>query len=168
MVKILAYNIFDEKIWLELPDNGELTPEARWIFGNGHCHSFALAIRKLTGWKLVVKNHKNLRGQINHVLVAVGNRTPLTLIDSEKTLVLPDPSPDIEGVTYKFRGRGWLKAEVEIALPFARTRLAELEHESANAHYPVRHPALVMKLKPKSKSVTRALLKTATNKQLVK
>ena len=42
MAKILSYNLFNEKVWMDLPENGELTPEARWIFVNGHCHSFAL------------------------------------------------------------------------------------------------------------------------------
>jgi cytoskeletal protein CcmA (bactofilin family) len=42
----------DEVVVSELPDDGTLTAEARNVFNNGHCHSFALALSQLTGWRL--------------------------------------------------------------------------------------------------------------------
>ena len=144
-MRIRAYNIYDEKIWLDLPDNGELTPEARWVFAAGHCHSFALAIQRLTGWKLVVRKRKSRSGSVQHVFVAVEGRTPLTLIDSNCTWVVEGQSPDIPGVQCKFKVEGWLKAEVDLALPFARTRLAELEQETEPTHYPMKCPPEVFR-----------------------
>lgn len=155
-MKLRTYGLFGTRIVVDLPDDGDLTPEARWVFTNGHCHSFALALRKLTGWKLVAQ--EGPRGVVLHVLVARADRSPLVVVDAAKSLVLPQRGPNILGFHCKFRGRGWLKPEVEKLMPFALRRLEEIQHESGNAHYETKPPSECMQALlgkwPRRKSTT--------------
>lgn len=117
----------------ELPE-GILSRKAKFVFSHGHCHSFALALARLTGGTLYAHRHGS--GRIRHIWVRLPDSN--TLVDAEEKFEL-DPqcaaqharlAPLPKG--YKFTGRGWRKAQPEKAMSFAKARLAELTLTNAS------------------------------------
>jgi hypothetical protein len=138
-MKIRCYDVRDRIVMFDLPEYGVLTPQVRWVLLNGHCHSFALALRRLTNWPLVGRCDGRAVG---HVFCARPN--PLTLIDAAGTLVYDEeimqPIRGLDG--YKFAGKRWLKPEVDAVMPFAESRLKELQREDGSKFYPQKYPFL--------------------------
>lgn len=135
-------NAFDESVRLELPSNGKLTPQLRWVLLNGHCHSFALAVHRLTNWPLV---GKIAHGEIEHVFCqmpdgrlvdAEGAKCPEELFDLSTDLrlqVLPSG--------FEFLAKdGWLKSVEDVLIPFARTRLEEVRQENGEEFHVSEYP----------------------------
>lgn len=142
-MKIDCLNILDELVQFELPKDGKLTPQLRWVLMNGHCHSFALAIRHLTGWPLVAKITD---ANIDHLLcqMPVGK-----LVDAEAATEYPKElfeSPSSPGSRrlhsgYEFLPKdGWLKSVEDALIPFARRRLEELEQQGGDKFQPSEYP----------------------------
>lgn len=116
----------------ELPSDGSIDEDVASAFTTGHCHSFALALNDLTGWKM----YASLR--------TYGD-TP----DSPGHVFVQHPSGrfvDVRGFMHKnSEGRSWLrgdlipvskddianfkayfKARPKFAMPYAKTVLAQL------------------------------------------
>ncbi len=138
-MKIRCYDVRDRIVLFDLPENGVLTPQVRWVLMNAHCHSFALALSRLTNWSLVGTRHGRA---VDHVFCA--RPDPLTLIDAAGTLVYDEeimpPIRELDG--YKFAGKSWLRLEVDAVMPFAESRLKEIEREDARAFYSQEYPFL--------------------------
>jgi hypothetical protein len=126
-VKIECYDIQDRKVLFELPKNGELTPQMRWVLMNGHCHSFALALNKLAKWPIVAKHDSDA---IIHVYCR--RPKPKALVDAGGTIPIRGTlSRNFRPLTdYRLlETDGWLKPEVDLVMPFAESRLKEIESE---------------------------------------
>ena len=128
-----CFNAVDELVQFELPKDGRLTAQLRWVLMNSHCHSFSLAIQRLTDWRLVAKV---TNGEIVHVLCQMSDAR---LVDAECTMKYPeeelfDPSNDpgfrLLPPGFEFLAKdGWLKSIEDVLIPFAQTRIEELEDE---------------------------------------
>jgi hypothetical protein len=120
-----------KKMVTDLPP-GILSEEARHIFQHGHCHSFALALAKLTGgavygylgwdWRTVL--HIYVRLPNSNLFVDAKEMFDYALLP--KGGLINKLPPD-----YKFtpmrKGIGWFKAQPEKAMSFAVARLAEIQ-----------------------------------------
>ena len=123
-MRLMHYGPFgDELVASELPDDGTLTAEAREAFSNGHCHSFALALRQLTGWQIM-----GLIGPDRRTVTHVYCRKPdgVTYVDIKGECETDSLAMLRDLTGCKFRGKGWLKPDVAAALPFAQARLKEM------------------------------------------
>jgi hypothetical protein len=113
----------DELVVSEMPDDGTLTPEARNVFSNGHCHSFALALSQLTGWPVVGLIAPDGR-TVGHVLCLKPDGMLVDIREEYRGGNNPAMLRSMAGC--KWRGKGWLKPDVAAALPFAQARLREM------------------------------------------
>jgi len=115
-------NALDELVQFELPEDGRLTAQLRWVLMNSHCHSFALAIQRLTDGQLVAKVTNR---EIVHILCQLPDGR---LVDAECTMKYPeeelfDLSSDL-GLRvlhfgYEFLPKdGWLKSVEDVLFPF--------------------------------------------------
>jgi hypothetical protein len=114
----------------EMPDDGTLTKEAREVFMTGQCHSLALAIASLVVGGVYGETGKDGKTIVHcyaFVFDSNGNEWLVDVVGKYKhgevgrVRRLPE--------NYKFRGKGWLKPNVEAAIPFAEKRLAEIYAE---------------------------------------
>jgi hypothetical protein len=117
----------------EMPNDGTLTPEAQHVFMTGQCHSFALAIasRVVGGvYGQLGEDGKTIEHCFALVFDGNGNEFLVDAVGKYKyraighVRLLPE--------NYKFRGKGWLKPNVEAAAPFAEKRLAEIYAEESD------------------------------------
>ena len=135
-----CFNASEELVEFELPENRRLTPQLRWVLMNGHCHSFALAIRRLTDWPIV---GKVTNGEIEHVFCQMPDGR---LVDAESAMEWPeelfdsgsDPGFQVLHPGFEFLAKdGWLKSVADVLIPFAQARLSELKEENGEtAHVP--------------------------------
>lgn len=136
---------WDRLVQFELPEDGNLTPQLRWVLVNGHCHSFALAIHHLTDWPLVAKIAD---GEIDHVHCQMPDGR---LLDAEVAAIYPedafdpgsDPGFQVLPSGFEFPAEdGWLKSIEDVLIPFAQMRLEEVKHESDETFHYAAYPFL--------------------------
>jgi len=145
-MKIDCLNTLDELVQFELPEGAKLTPELCWVLMNSHCHSFALALHRLTDWPLVAKV---TNGELEHVLCQMPDGR---LVDAQCTMKYPeeqlldlssDPGLRVLHSGYEFLSKdGWLKSVEDVLTPFAQQRLEELELETSETGYETVYPFL--------------------------
>lgn len=142
---IPCFNILDELVQFELPNDGKLTPQVRWVLMNSHCHSFALAIRRLTRWPLV---GKTADGEIEHVFCQMPDGR---LLDSEVATKYPaelfglrsDPGFRLLPPDFEFLAKdGWLNSVEGVLIPFAQTWIEEVKQENGVTVYAQIYPFL--------------------------
>jgi hypothetical protein len=136
-----------------LPSDGRFTPELRWVLTNGHCHSFALALNRVTCWKLMGKitAYCDYSDGLDHlycmkepgVLVDANN---LHRFNAEFFIDLHQWQRGCSGflevpLNYPFRSSvGWLAPQVDKLVPFAEERVRELETETIPTVHPIEYP----------------------------
>ena len=133
-MKIKCWDALERQREFELPADGKLTPELRWVLSSGHCHSFALALCEVTGWDMVGIVTKN---GLQHVYVRPEPEDGLLIdaISSKRWALDLFNHPSGRGFqslhpAYNFsRRRGWLKACEKLLIPFAEHRIEELQAE---------------------------------------
>jgi len=140
-MKIDCLNTLDELVQFELPEGAKLTPELCWVLMNSHCHSFALALHRLTDWPLVAKV---TNGELEHVLCQMPDGR---LLDAEVATKYPEELFDVSSDSgfrllppgFEFPAKdGWLKSVEDVLIPFAHTRLEEVTQENRETvHTPV-------------------------------
>ncbi len=113
----------EELVKFELPNYGKITPQLRWVLMNSHCHSFALAIHRLTSWPLV---GKVTNGEIEHVLCQMPDGR---LLDAEVAMKYPeepfslnsDPGFRLLPPDFEFLAEdGWLRSVEDVLNPFVK------------------------------------------------
>ena len=114
----------------EMPSDGTLTPEARNVFMTGQCHSFALAIASQVAGGVYSKLGPDGKTIVHCFALVFDDNGNEWLVDAEGKYKYGELArvrriPE----NYKFRGKGWLKPNVEAATPFAEKRLAEIYAE---------------------------------------
>ena len=138
-----CYDAWDRLVQFELPDSGKLTPQFRWVLTNGHCHSFAQALLRLTSWPMVGRIKQ---GKVEHVFCQMPDGR---LVDAEGSTKYPKESFDLDSgpgfrlLPYDFQfsaGDGWLKSVEEVLIPFAHERLEELKQEDDETLHPTQYP----------------------------
>jgi hypothetical protein len=142
-MKIDCLNALDQLVKFELPENGQLTPQLRWVLVNGHCHSFALAVHGLTNWPMV---GRIAHGEIEHVLCQMPDGM---LVDAEGATKCPeelfdlssDPGFQVLPPGFEFLAKnGWLKSIEDVLVPFAQTRLQEVRQENGEEFHESEYP----------------------------
>ena len=142
---IPCLNILDELIQFELPTDGKLTPQLRWVLMNSHCHSFALAIHRLTSWPIV---GKVTNGEIEHVLCQMPDGRLLdaevaTKYSEELFDLSSDPGYRLLPPNFEFLAKvGWLNSVEGVLIPFAQTRIEEVKQENGVTVYAPTYPFL--------------------------
>ncbi|MGB7602089.1 MAG: hypothetical protein WBM24_17405 [Candidatus Sulfotelmatobacter sp.] len=145
-------NLYGKVQRFTLPPDGKLTSELRWVLLNGHCHSFALALNRLTGWKLTGRIMGDMHQDgLEHIYCL---KEPCVLVDAQvcqrfEAECFINLHQWYEGrsgflevpLTFHFRqSSDWLKPQVEKMIPFAQERLRELEIETEPTMHPIEMP----------------------------
>jgi hypothetical protein len=138
-----CYDARDRLVQFELPDNGKLTPQFRWVLTNGHCHSFAQALQRLTSWQMVGRIKQ---GKVEHVFCQMPDGR---LVDAELTVKRQGERLNAwRGLRFRFlppnfhfsAEDGWLSSIENVLIPFAQTRLEELKRESGEEFHFSEYP----------------------------
>jgi len=136
---------WDQLVKFELPEHGNLTPQLRWVLMNGHCHSFALAIHRLTDWPIVGRIKY---GKVEHVFCQMPDRR---LVDAEFAARWPQEDFDVRrGLGFRvlppdvefLPKDGWLKSIEDVLIPFAKTRIEEVTQEDGESFHYSKYPFL--------------------------
>ena len=140
-----CFNAIEELVQFELPEDCKLTPQLRWVLMNSHCHSFALAIHRLTSWPMV---GRVTNGVIEHVLSQMPDGR---LLDAEVATKYPEELFGLSSVPgfrllppkFEFLAKdGWLKSVEGVLIPFAQTRIEEVKQENGVTVYVPIYPFL--------------------------
>jgi hypothetical protein len=144
-MKIDCFNAVDQLVQFELPEDGKLSPQLRWVLTNGHCHSFALALHRLTNWPIVGRIR---HGKVEHVFCQMPDGR---LVDAECLMILPEELSDARSdpefhalhLGSEFLPEdGWLNSVEDVLIPFAQTRLEELTRENGETFHYASYPFL--------------------------
>ena len=144
-MKIDCLSAVEELVQFELPESSSLTPQLRWVLMNGHCHSFALAIHRITDWPLVARV---TNAEIEHVFCQMPDGR---LLDAEVAAIYPeetfdtgsDPGFRMLPPRFEFLAEdGWLKSIEDVLIPFAHTRLEEVMQENNETIHYASYPFL--------------------------
>jgi hypothetical protein len=107
-----------------------LDDKAIKLFTNGHCHSFALAMHKLTGWALVCQYGSPYHGNERRHMYVLDPRTGYA-VDAGDEYIMDDDCRVLKHVP-KFNER-WLPLQADDALTFAKMRLMGLGYYNREA-----------------------------------
>jgi hypothetical protein len=145
-MKIDCFNAVEQLVQFELPRDGKLIPQLRWVLTNGHCHSFALALHRLTNWPMVGRIKQ---GKVEHVFCQMPDGR---LADAECLMKWPEELFDacsdprlrvLPPGGFQFSAEdGWLRSVEDVLIPFAQARLEELTRENGETVHYASYPFL--------------------------
>lgn len=120
---------------VEIAGDGIIDEHVRHVFSFGQCHSFAVAVHKLTGWPLRAVDNQGDDGIPDHIMVETPNGRLFDITGFEREGNYGDARPISIARLNKLtkRPKCYLPLDLDIAMPYAQSLLREEFNEDLPA-----------------------------------